>query len=173
MHLSLTQGLWRHNLWGEPPILSVPSGAELAVWYNDIENKELIDTLWPQTTRSLSGLFCSSLNFINNQISIQPVYSMRSNGHLFFNKTNSVNNLNELNKRIKYATLPNEIVCTENLTPWLKLLPCAKYKGLSQLFSNPSKLFDTSYNSIGVHFRHICLVRVSIIFLNINSFIRV
>lgn len=25
---------------------------------------------------------------------------------------------------LRYATLPREIVCTENLTPWKKLLPC-------------------------------------------------
>lgn len=25
---------------------------------------------------------------------------------------------------LRYGTLPREIVCTENLTPWKKLLPC-------------------------------------------------
>uniref|UniRef100_A0A4W5NUA5 Phosphatidylinositol glycan anchor biosynthesis class T n=1 Tax=Hucho hucho TaxID=62062 RepID=A0A4W5NUA5_9TELE len=25
---------------------------------------------------------------------------------------------------LRYAVLPREIVCTENLTPWKKLLPC-------------------------------------------------
>jgi phosphatidylinositol glycan class T len=63
-----------------------------------------------------------------------------------------------INKRLKYSTLPSEIVCTENITPWIKLLPCGKYKGLVELLTNPSKLFDTSYNSIGIHFKHICLV---------------
>ena len=26
--------------------------------------------------------------------------------------------------QIRYGSLPREAVCTENLTPWIKLLPC-------------------------------------------------
>ncbi|KAF6088915.1 phosphatidylinositol glycan anchor biosynthesis class T [Phyllostomus discolor] len=26
---------------------------------------------------------------------------------------------------LRYAVLPREVVCTENLTPWKKLLPCS------------------------------------------------
>jgi hypothetical protein len=31
--------------------------------------------------------------------------------------------------RLRYGTLPRENVCTENLTPWLKLLPCRSQAG--------------------------------------------
>lgn len=34
---------------------------------------------------------------------------------------------------LRYGTLPREIVCTENLTPWKKLLPCDSK--VSQLLS--------------------------------------
>jgi hypothetical protein len=133
----------------------VATGVELNILYNDLADKNSIDNLWQQTTRSLSGLFCSSLNFINNQTSIEPKFSIKPDGHVLFK---SLKSSKSLNKRLKYATLPGEVVCTENLTPWIKLLPCGKYKGVAQLLANPSKLFDTSYNSIGIHFKHICLV---------------
>lgn len=31
---------------------------------------------------------------------------------------------------LRYANLPREIVCTENLTPWKKLLPCESHASL-------------------------------------------
>lgn len=34
---------------------------------------------------------------------------------------------------LRYATLPREIVCTENLTPWKKLLPCGSKVGVLHL----------------------------------------
>eukprot|EP00438_Fugacium_kawagutii_P031828 Skav208571 [mRNA] locus=scaffold177:185830:189646:+ [translate_table: standard] len=36
----------------------------------------------------------------------------------------------------RLATLPYEPVCTENLTPWLKLLPCGRHRGLAALLSS-------------------------------------
>jgi phosphatidylinositol glycan class T len=30
-----------------------------------------------------------------------------------------------LNRHVRYSALPRESVCTENLTPWKKLLPCS------------------------------------------------
>merc|ERR1740130_944983 len=37
--------------------------------------------------------------------------------------------------RLRLASLPYEPVCTENLTPWLKLLPCGRHRGLAALVS--------------------------------------
>ncbi|KAI4304576.1 hypothetical protein MLD38_040064 [Melastoma candidum] len=39
---------------------------------------------------------------------------------------------------VRYGTLPREAVCTENLTPWLKLLPCRDKAGISLLMDRPS-----------------------------------
>lgn len=38
---------------------------------------------------------------------------------------------------LRYATLPREIVCTENLTPWKKLLPCGSKVNVSLSLSLP------------------------------------
>ncbi|KAE8671159.1 GPI transamidase component Gpi16 subunit family protein isoform 4 [Hibiscus syriacus] len=39
---------------------------------------------------------------------------------------------------LRYGTLPREAVCTENITPWLKLLPCQDKAGISTLLDRPS-----------------------------------
>uniref|UniRef100_A0A2I3HRZ9 Phosphatidylinositol glycan anchor biosynthesis class T n=1 Tax=Nomascus leucogenys TaxID=61853 RepID=A0A2I3HRZ9_NOMLE len=47
------------------------------------------------------------------------------------------------------------VVCTENLTPWKKLLPCSSKAGLSVLLK-ADRLFHTSYHSQAVHIRPVC-----------------
>ncbi|KAL3517813.1 hypothetical protein ACH5RR_020402 [Cinchona calisaya] len=42
-------------------------------------------------------------------------------------------NIRSSGGHLKYGTLPREAVCTESLTPWLKLLPCRDKAGLSAL----------------------------------------
>uniref|UniRef100_A0A8C2FZ65 Phosphatidylinositol glycan anchor biosynthesis, class T n=1 Tax=Cyprinus carpio TaxID=7962 RepID=A0A8C2FZ65_CYPCA len=56
---------------------------------------------------------------------------------------------------LRYATLPREIVCTENLTPWKKLLPCGSKAGLAVLLKS-EKLFHSSFHSQAVHIRPVC-----------------
>lgn len=63
-------------------------------------------------------------------------------------------NLN-VSSLLRYASLPREIVCTENLTPWKKLLPCESSRGFSALL-NSRMIHNTNYHSIGVHVRKVC-----------------
>lgn len=49
-----------------------------------------------------------------------------------------------------FGSLPREAVCTENLTPWLKLLPCQGRQGLTQLMDRPT-LYGASFHSMRVH----------------------
>ncbi|KAF7240934.1 GPI transamidase component PIG-T [Varanus komodoensis] len=56
---------------------------------------------------------------------------------------------------LRYAVLPREVVCTENLTPWKKLLPCSSKAGLAVLLK-AEHLFYSSYHSQAVHIRPIC-----------------
>lgn len=53
------------------------------------------------------------------------------------------------NLHLLYGTLPREVVCTENLTPFLKLLPCKGKVGISSLLDG-HKLFDASWQSMSV-----------------------
>ena len=53
---------------------------------------------------------------------------------------------------LRHATLPAERVCTENLTPFLKLLPCPARAGIAALLE-PHKIFDANWHGLGVHVR--------------------
>jgi len=53
---------------------------------------------------------------------------------------------------LRHATLPAERVCTENLTPFLKLLPCPARAGVAALLE-PHKIFDADWHGLGVHVR--------------------
>lgn len=103
-----------------------------------------IDSNWLQSSRAISGLFGLSINLEENPNTAIPNFSILGD------KQN--------NSNIRYASIPNEIVCTENLTPWIKLLPCAKSKGLAQLFKTAPKLFESHYFMINLNFKRICMV---------------
>lgn len=54
-----------------------------------------------------------------------------------------------------HGALPHEVVCTENLTPFLKLLPCKGKAGISSLLDG-HKLFDASWQTMAIDVRPFC-----------------
>jgi phosphatidylinositol glycan class T len=100
---------------------------------------------WLTLTNALSGLFCASMNFIDATKTIRPVMSFAPEGH-----HGNVSNLHLL-----HGTLPHEVVCTENLTPFLKLLPCKGKAGVSSLLDG-HKLFDASFQTMAIDVRPVC-----------------
>ncbi|KAL4702031.1 hypothetical protein ACJJTC_019575 [Scirpophaga incertulas] len=144
LHLTLTEGQWRHDQWGYPVFDAAP-GAELYAWFNPrVKN---IDKEWRRLSATLSGLFCASLNFIDNFNTITPQMALWPSGSMHSNVNATT--------FLRYASLPREIVCTENLTPWKKLLPCESVKGFSALL-NSRMIHNTNYHSIGIHVRKVC-----------------
>ncbi|KAJ8865834.1 hypothetical protein PR048_033356 [Dryococelus australis] len=144
LHISLTEGLWRYENWGYP-VLDASPGAELWAWFK--EDTANVDAHWKELSSSLSGLLCASLNFIEATNSLSPELSLRPTGVVGDKPVNS--------SLLRYATLPREIVCTENLTPWKKLLPCDSKKGLATLL-NAGYIHNTNYHSLAVHLRPVC-----------------
>lgn len=142
LHLSFTQGFWRSRAWGQP-FLGAPAGAELWVWFQDSVTD--VDKAWKELSNILSGIFCASLNFIDSTNTVTPTASFKPLG--LANGTE--------HRLLRYAILPREIVCTENLTPWKKLLPCGSKAGLASLLK-AERLFHSSYHSQAVHIRPIC-----------------
>ncbi|ESO08512.1 hypothetical protein HELRODRAFT_169373 [Helobdella robusta] len=147
LSLSFTQGRWRHESWGYP-VLDASKGAELLVWFSAQKTK--IDSAWSELVNVLSGMFCASLNFMDVKTTVTPKLNFRPTGYVTENYKKYFSN------HVRYAVLSNENVCTENLTPWKKLLPCGFRAGLSTLL-NAFKLYDSSYHSLNVQFRHVCL----------------
>ncbi|NXD41122.1 PIGT transamidase, partial [Copsychus sechellarum] len=142
LHLALTQGFWRTRYWGQPP-LQAPAGAELWVWFQPTVTD--VDKAWKELSNILSGIFCASLNFIDSTNTVIPTASFKPLG--LANGTD--------HHLLRYAVLPREVVCTENLTPWKKLLPCGSKAGLAVLLK-AERLFHSSYHSQAVHIRPIC-----------------
>lgn len=136
MELSFTQGRWNYERWGGyDPISSSnakPPGVELWAVFDVPQHQ--VDASWKNLTHTLSGLFCASINFLESS----TAYSAPSWGSQPF-KGN-----------LRYGSLPREAVCTENLTPWLKLLPCRDKAGLSALMDRPS-IYRGYYHSQRLH----------------------
>lgn len=105
------------------------------------------DRKWSTLTNALSGLFCASLNFIDGTRTTRPVMSFQPEGH---HSSATAENLHLL-----HGTLPREVVCTENLTPFLKLLPCKGKAGIASLLDG-HKLFDSSWQSMAIDVKPIC-----------------
>lgn len=124
MELSFTQGRWNYDRWGGfdpiPSSNAKPPGVELWAVF-DVPQYQ-VDASWKNLTHTLSGLFCASINFLESSTTYSaPEWSFQPSS-----------------SSLRYGTLPREAVCTENLTPWLKLLPCRDKAGLSALMHRPS-----------------------------------
>ncbi|KAK3136701.1 hypothetical protein QOZ80_5BG0441180 [Eleusine coracana subsp. coracana] len=132
LELSFTQGRWNYEQWGGSDPMSTsnakPPGVELWAVF-DLPLSE-IDATWKNLTHTLSGLFCASINFLESSTSFSaPQWGFK---------------VNEAN--LRYGALPREAVCTENLTPWLKLLPCRDKAGIASLLYRPS-IYKGYYHS--------------------------
>lgn len=100
---------------------------------------------WGELVNSLSGLFCASLNFIDGTRTTRPVLSFESEG----------THRQKEGLKLLHGMLPREVVCTENLTPFLKLLPCKGKAGISSLLDG-HKLFDASWQSMAIDVKPMC-----------------
>lgn len=143
LHFTLTEGLWRHKKWGYPFEDAGP-GAEVSAWFK--QSVSNVDKEWTSLTSSLAGLLCASLNFIDSSNSLSPEIGMGPTSALNYTPSSNY---------FRYSTLSRETACTENLTPFKKLLPCDSKKGLAMLM-NSAHIHNTNYHSIGIHFRSVC-----------------
>ncbi|KAJ5665811.1 Gpi16 subunit GPI transamidase component [Penicillium maclennaniae] len=147
LHLRFSTGRWDAESWGPRPWNGSKeggTGVELWAWIDAADDEEAF-ARWITLTQSLSGLFCASLNFVDSTRTTRPVVSFEPTGD-----HPSADSLHLL-----HGILPGEVVCTENLTPFLKLLPCKGKAGISSLFDG-HKLFDAAWQSMSVDMRPIC-----------------
>ncbi|KAK1306429.1 hypothetical protein QJS10_CPA10g01548 [Acorus calamus] len=136
IELSFTQGRWNYERWGGFDALSSqnakPPGVEL--WASFDVPPDEVDLTWKNLTHALSGLFCASINFLESSTAYSAPQLVPR-----FNLSG-----------IRYGSLPREAVCTENLTPWLKLLPCRDKAGLAAILDRPS-IYKGFYHSQRLH----------------------
>ncbi|KAJ7511984.1 GPI transamidase component PIG-T [Mycena galericulata] len=140
LHLTLNAGNWNYKRWGYPDEADVGSGAELWAWMGD-GAIATVDERWRGLRNGLAGLFCASLGSLDELRTTSPAFSFTPHGGLPDWALPHV---------IRHASLPSEHVCTENLTPFLKLLPCKSLSGIASLL-NPHRLFDADWHGMGLH----------------------
>jgi phosphatidylinositol glycan class T len=118
-----------------------------------LQNKtSSVDERWKALQNSLSGLFCASLGRMDTLHTTSPTRTFRPTGDLPRLHPPSVSHTHTHTHALRHATLPAERVCTENLTPFLKLLPCPARAGIAALLE-PHKIFDADWHGIAVHVR--------------------
>lgn len=129
-------------------------GAEVWAWFNGSNHtKASIDQQWKDLCGVLSGLLCASLNFIDESNTIEPEFTFRPQFSPGTGRVSPTINTGR-DYRVRYATLPREVVCTENLTPWKKLLPGDTGDGIMSLL-NSAFIHATNYYSLGLHIRRL------------------
>jgi len=146
LSLSLTQGQWRYGSWGYPVESSPPGAMILARFLPSVTD---VDKNWEGLTNALAGLLCASLNKLDRTQGVQPLHSFQPAGITGSNFTTDTTHL-------RYGLLPKENVCTENLTPWKKLLPCKAKRGLSILLNSGVVQKHSSYQSLILKIRPVC-----------------
>ncbi|KAG5422090.1 GPI16 [Candida metapsilosis] len=145
LSLRFTQGWWDAHSWGKLPYdgwFSGGTGVEVVALI-EAPNIVVARKHWSKLTKTLSGFFCASLNFIDKDITTFPNYAIQD--------ANTGNYKPEAGNKLYLlrAALPSEPICTENLTPFLKLLPTGGKAGLSSLLDG-HKVFDSLWHGMSI-----------------------
>ncbi|KAA8899129.1 hypothetical protein TRICI_006399 [Trichomonascus ciferrii] len=149
LHLRFSQGWWDAESWGVQPANGSHAGGigvELWAWV-EAASLEEAESHWRKLVNTLSGFFCASLNFIDHANTALPVKS--------FQRSESDLHPNPENLYLLHGALPGEPVCTENLTPFLKLLPCKGKAGVSSLLDG-HKIFDAQWQGMAIDVVPVC-----------------
>uniref|UniRef100_A0A914XXB5 GPI transamidase component PIG-T n=1 Tax=Panagrolaimus superbus TaxID=310955 RepID=A0A914XXB5_9BILA len=129
--LSMTTGFWRHNIWGVQPQDESPTGISLRVKFVNMSEEE-VNKAWSLLVKQVNGIFCSSI------LEMDPSFTATPNFH------GSTNDL----KLYRYGHLSGEPLCTENIKPFIRLLPC-KVTGFSSLI-DLKDVFATTFHTLSV-----------------------
>ncbi|GAA5829411.1 hypothetical protein JCM3766R1_001089 [Sporobolomyces carnicolor] len=140
--LTLSSGRW-HSHWPvELPAALPASGIELVAWMELLEGESRRDEVerWEKFVGAVGGLFCAGIEGKEaRRESTSPTWAFEFEGE---------GDASE--HRLYRLALPRlAAACTESLTPFLSLLPCASYAGLSSLL-NPHRLFDGEWTLIDI-----------------------
>uniref|UniRef100_M4BHF4 GPI transamidase component PIG-T n=1 Tax=Hyaloperonospora arabidopsidis (strain Emoy2) TaxID=559515 RepID=M4BHF4_HYAAE len=147
LHLSFSVGRyveWRYGSFQSingSDFVHVPFGTRLQA---TLRGNASISQRWKGITSQLGGIFSASLNQMDVTVVTELLpfssplelgaFSMASGdpGHTFL-----------------HGSLAREELCTENLTPWLKMLPCRAIAGLGSLI-DPINVLSGEYLSLSL-----------------------
>ncbi|PNH07978.1 GPI transamidase component PIG-T, partial [Tetrabaena socialis] len=153
VELALTSGRWRYSEWGWP---LVPAKPVLAAAFTGALDEAALAAHWSSLVHALSGLSCASLSLLQDPATVwgpplrlQDLPRAGASTAAVNNSSSTAAAAGEAGKRLQ-ALLPREALCTENLTPWLQLLPCRDQAGLASLLRHRPTVFGSEYVSLGL-----------------------
>jgi len=155
--LSFTRGRWYAARWGRAPLGAKPVGAELWASFHapppgpgvgvaspTKSAESAADAGWRALTTLLGAQFCASLGALDSAAVAAP--------RLAFHAWNGSPDAVVSDRPRRVGFLPAEAVCTENLTPWLRLLPCRDRAGVGSMLRSRSAVFGAPYASFTTRF---------------------
>lgn len=145
LHLRFGHGWYDAELNGK--LVSdgkVSGGTGVELWATiESPEKAAAQNEWRKLVNSLSGMFCASLNFIDDSVTTYPI-------HVFNHDANNLKNVELRGNLFNFrSALPREPICTENLTPFLILLPTKGRAGISTLLAG-NKMFNAEWSSMAI-----------------------
>uniref|UniRef100_K3WZ64 GPI transamidase component n=1 Tax=Globisporangium ultimum (strain ATCC 200006 / CBS 805.95 / DAOM BR144) TaxID=431595 RepID=K3WZ64_GLOUD len=165
LHLTFSLGKYSDARYGSAQssnssnaFVNAPFGARLQVRLNtnraSIEEGDVtaasgedIQQRWRGITAELGGIFSASLNQMDETVVTRPFpFDADPSALGAFSMDNTATSPDVL---FLHAGLAREEICTENLTPWLKMLPCRSITGLGKLI-DPIKYLSGEYLSLSL-----------------------
>ncbi|CEQ41692.1 SPOSA6832_03428, partial [Sporobolomyces salmonicolor] len=164
-HLALSAGRWAPTWPLHLPAALPASGIELTAWLELLEGESELDERrrWEAFVGAVGGLFCAGIGGegVGRETS-SPGWAVEFEGEgdpAGACVTRGVECAADEGQwmpgciaehRLYRLVLPRlAAACTESLTPFLSLLPCASHAGLSSLL-NPHRLFDGEWTLLDV-----------------------
>ena len=135
LRLTLSRGRWDEHRWGPPPGSSreLPqAGAELWAEFLPGFPASEADAAWGVLAEAVGGLFCTSLGTLagpggGQSVTPEGVWAGQPVGREAGGGLGPT----------RHGVLVGEPLCTENLSPWLTLLPCGDLRGLAAMLRRP------------------------------------
>jgi GPI-anchor transamidase subunit T len=134
---------------------TAPPGATLQVGWHPAVTSAQEPELWNGVTNAISGLFCSSLNTLaprtmHYAAAIPSAWPPFAPPKSAAEVSVMLSNSSAPQGHALYGALTQEAVCTENLTGFLKLLPCRDQAGFGALL-DPGVVFASGYHTLELH----------------------
>jgi phosphatidylinositol glycan class T len=161
--LSLSSGRWSPH-WPTSSNSIPPSGIEINAFLEILEDETDLEEKkrWTGFVGAVGGLFCAGIGQSTEKgMEESPEWDWKFDGdgdplgtsHLPIVFEKPAVDKERVEHKFYHALLPRlSATCTESLTPFISLLPCASYAGLASLL-NPHKLFDGDWTLIRVRYR--------------------
>nr|ODN91950.1 phosphatidylinositol glycan, class T [Cryptococcus depauperatus CBS 7841] len=138
--ISFVSGRWDQRRTSQLGLLQYSSGGgggEVRGWMRNGGGNE--EERWTAATHALGGLFCAGLG------PKEDGENVKTFGHIYPPQRGNSTDLTHY-----LISHPHHGLCTENLTPFLSLLPSKGLSGLSSLLAQPGVVFSWGFKSEGI-----------------------